>query len=180
MVGELPYLANTGKVKDAFIADVHGEKEVFVIHNVQIRSETQPGDTGDYYSTLVYKYIAGNYVEDARLSKYFGKGSDIENGKGGDGYAYLYPYKNRREVVDKLQGDNFRGWNDGKTSELVVARKTNIYDLPSVATRTKMYLIPGDVVTLQEIEAGWVSIVFKTKKDKEIKGWVTCEALSGC
>lgn len=179
-VGDLPFLAETGRVVDAFFAEVDSEQKFFVIHNVLIRSETQPGDTGDYYSVLVYRHQGSSYVEDTRLSNYFGKGSDIRDGLENGSYAYVYPYKTRKSITDRIATTGFKRWDSGGVVHLLIKSKTNIYEVPSIATKTRMYLVPGDQVLQQEVEAGWVSIVYETKKHKTISGWVPCVAVGGC
>jgi hypothetical protein len=43
-----------------------------------------------------------------------------------------------------------------------------------------MYLIQGDSVLQEGVEAGWVKILFKTPKGKAIRGWVQCGDADGC
>lgn len=180
LIGTLPFLADTGRVADAFFAEVDSEKKLFVIHNVLIRSETQPGDTGDYYSVLVYKYQDGGYIEDRRLSSYFGKGSDVRTSLADNQFAYIYPYKTRQEILKRIRAEGFKRWATGIPIQLIVKTKTYIYEVPSIAAKTRMYLVPDDQVLQRTVEAGWVSIVYKTKTHRTITGWIPCAAVGGC
>lgn len=180
LVGHLPFLAATGKVVDAFISNVNGSDKLFVIHNVLIGSETQPGDTGDYYSILVFTRTENSYSEDYRLTKYFGKGSDINSTEYEPKPIYTFPYKTRQAITGQIRSENFKHWYNGENLHAVVKNKINIYEIPSIAMKTKMYLIPGDDVILKTIEGGWTSITYQTKKRRKIEGWIPCESLGGC
>lgn len=181
LIGQLPYLADTGKVRDAFLydADGAGEKKLFVIHSVEIRSDTGVKYSGEYYSVNVYKVEGGRYVRDDRLSTYFGDGGDVwaENYKG---FLYTFPYKSEMSVLEKLNSKSYSAWRSGTPVTLVVNKKTPIFVSPVLADVTHMYLVPGDKVWQDAVEAGWLSIVYKTSKGKEVRGWIQCGNADGC
>lgn len=181
LVGQLPYLSSTGQVRDAFLYAPDGVdvKRLFVIHSVEIRSDTGVKYSGDYYSVNVYKVEGDSYVRDDRLSTYFGDGGDIlaENYKG---LLYEFPYKNKSSVLEKLKSKLYRAWRAGTPVSLVINKKTPIYGSPVLADVTRMYLVEGDKVWQDAVEAGWLSIIYRTSKGKEIRGWIQCGNADGC
>lgn len=64
--------------------------------------------------------------------------------------------------------------------KLSINKKTPIYSSPVLAEATKMYLIKGDSVLQEGVEAGFLKIMFKTPKGKAIRGWVKCADADGC
>ncbi|QXI22757.1 hypothetical protein HU724_000320 [Pseudomonas iranensis] len=181
LVGQLPYLADTGKVRSAFFSDVQGssEKELFVIHSVGIHSDTGVRYSGEYYSVHVYKKSESGYSRDERVSKYFGEGGDIL----ADDYQnlmYEFPYKDQLSVSNKLATPAFSKWNEGVPVQLTINKKATIYSSPVFDDVTRMYLVSGDRVEQEAVEAGWLSIMFKTPKGKEIRGWILCGDAGGC
>ncbi|AMQ83076.1 hypothetical protein ACTJK3_01285 [Pseudomonas sp. 22105] len=181
LVGQLPYLADTGQVRAAFFADVKGgsESELFVIHSVGIHSDTGVKYSGEYYSVHVYKKSDDGYSRDERISKYFGEGGDIltDDYKG---FLYVFPYKDQLSVSNKLATTAFSKWNDGIPVQLTINKKAKIYSSPVFDDVTRMYLIAGDKVQQEAVEAGWLSVMFKTPKGKEIRGWILCGDADGC
>lgn len=181
LVGQLPYLADTGQVRAAFFADVKGssERELFVIHSVGIHSDTGVRYSGEYYSVHVYKKSKDGYSRDERVSKYFGEGGDIL----ADDYQNLiceFPYKDQLSVSNKLATPVFSKWNEGVPVQLTINKKSKIYSSPVFDDVTRMYLVSGDRVQQEAVEAGWLSIMFKTPKGKEIRGWILCGDADGC
>jgi len=181
LIGQLPYLAGTGKVRDAFLYDADGgsEKKLFVIHSVEIRSDTGVKYSGEYYSVNVYKQKNGSYVRDDRLSVYFGDGGDVlaENYKD---LLYTFPYKGEGAILKKLNSGSYKKWRAGSPVSLVINKKTPIYESPVLTDVTRMYLVAGDTVSQDAVEAGWLSIIYKTSKGKIIRGWIQCANADGC
>lgn len=181
LVGQLPYLAETGEVRAAFLAEVKGvpKAELFVVHSVGIHSDTGVKYSGEYYSVHVYKKEPGGYSRDERVSRYFGEGADIltDDYKG---LLYVFPYKDQLSVSNKLATPAFSKWNEGVPVQLTINKKSKIYSSPVFDDVTRMYLIAGDKVQQEAVEAGWLSVMFKTPKGKEIRGWILCGDADGC
>jgi hypothetical protein len=181
LIGQLPYLADTGKVRDAFLYGTSsvGGKKLFVIHSVEVRSDTGVKYLGDYYSVNVYGKDGDSYVRDDHLSDYFGAGGDIL----ADDYEqilYTFPYKSEKAILDKLNSESYKKWLAGTPVKLVINKKAPIYSSPVLSDVTRMYLIAGDTVSQEAVEAGWLSIVYKTSKGTKIRGWIQCENANGC
>ncbi|WP_085579005.1 MULTISPECIES: hypothetical protein [unclassified Pseudomonas] len=181
LVGQLPYLADTGQVRAAFFVDIEGgsESEFFVIHSVGIHSDIGVKYSGEYYSVHVYKKSEDGYSRDERISKYFGEGGDILNDDY-QGLLYAFPYKDQLSVINKLATPAFSKWNEGVPVQLTINKNAKIYSSPVFDDVTRMYLIAGDKVQQEAVEAGWLSVMFKTPKGKEIRGWILCGDADGC
>ncbi|MEE4672055.1 hypothetical protein V2L05_22755 [Pseudomonas alliivorans] len=180
LMGQLPFLADTGKVKAAFFANIgpNNDRRLFVIHGVEIRSDTGERYSGDYYTVQVYKPVNHRYVEDDKLSGYFGYGADVLDKD--NKIVYAFPYKTEKSVVSRLGSKVFDDWRTGAYIKLKVNKKTYIHNSPVASDITKMYLIIGDEVEQKAMEAGWVSIVYTSAKGKKISGWVLCADLDKC
>jgi hypothetical protein len=177
----LPFLADTGIVRAAFFADAEQDtaKELFIIHSVTIRSDTGVKYSGDYYTVQVYRASSEGYTKDKRLSSYFGYGGDVL----ADDYRnflYVFPYKDQAAIFDKLNSKSYKSWNSGSPVELVINQKTLIYSSPVLADITHMYLVTGDKIRQEGVQGGWISIVYRSKKGKDIRGWIQCSNAGGC
>lgn len=181
LIGQLPYLADTGKIEDAFLygTDNGTAEGLFVIHSVEIRSDTGVNYSGRYYTINVYKKDGDNFTRNEQLSTYFGKGGDIFD----EDYKellYIFPYKNKISILRSLKSEAYKKWRAGAPVNLVINKKTAIHNSPVLADVTRMYLLAGDVVSQSEVEAGWLSVIYKTSKGKEVRGWIQCENADGC
>lgn len=181
LVGQLPFLASTGKIRAAFFAKTGKNSKVrlFVIHSVEIRADTGLKYSGDYYTINIYKKSTKGYIRDEQISSYFGDGGDILSNDYKE-LAYTFPYKTELSIVEKLATENYRNWVAGTPTTLTTNKKTLIYPGPVLAEPTKMFLIKGDEVKQEAVQAGWLSVMFKTPKGKEIRGWIKCEDADGC
>lgn len=181
LIGQLPFLADTGKVRAAFFARTgqDAKDSLFVIHSVEIRSDTGVKYSGDYYTVHVYQDSANGYVRDERLSTYFGNGGDILSDNYKD-FVYVFPFKSESSITEKLASASYGSWLMGVPVGLAINKKTSIYSSPVLADVTRMYLVAGDKVKQEGVEAGWLSIMFKTPKGKEIRGWIQCRDADGC
>ncbi|MBU6960600.1 hypothetical protein KRR23_23000 [Pseudomonas sp. CVAP len=181
LIGKLPFLADTGKVRAAFFARTGQEakESLFVIHSVEIHSDTGVKYSGDYYTVHVYQNTVNGYVRDERLSTYFGNGGDILSDDYKD-FVYVFPYKSESSIIEKLASASYKNWCMGAPVNLAINKKTSIHSSPVLADVTRMYLVAGDKVKQEGVEAGWLSIMFKTPKGKEIRGWIKCENADGC
>lgn len=182
LIGELPFLAATGKIIAAFFADANHDwsDELFVIHAVPISSDTGVRYSSDYYSVHVYEKSINTYSRNERLSNYFGAGGDILDEEKEDLLAYKFPYKNEVPIREKLSSENYSKWVSGEEVAYTVNKKTYIHSFPVLAESTRMYLVSGDTVTQDTAEGGWISIIFNSPSKKEVRGWIKCEDIDGC
>jgi hypothetical protein len=183
LIARLPYVADPGEVQDAFTETlVSGDKELFVIHSAPIRAFTGISYGSDYFSVLAFHKTEEGFTPDKKLTDYFGSGADVlsPDNESDDRPIFTYPFKTRDSVVSQLSSKNYRNWESGDFSELVVNKKTSIYSSQSMMNATKMYLIKGDKVKRESVSAGWVYILYATAKKKEIRGWVPCVNVDGC
>lgn len=181
-IAGLPFLAATGAVKAAFFATTKpgAEPELIIIHSVGIRAYTGVNYLGDYYTVHAYANTPTGYVRDERLSNYFGNGGDIVRDFDSEELVYTFPYKTTDDIVAKLKSTAYKHWAAGDEVTLTINKKTPIYSSPVLAEVTKMYLIKGDSVLQEGVEAGFLNIMFKTPKGKAIRGWVKCADADGC
>jgi len=181
-VERLPYIADAGQIQDAFMANTsEDEQELFLIHSVAFRASGGVSLGSDYYTVLAYRRDNGSFVQDKALSEYFGSGADIIKFRGNvESHVYTYPFKTRKDILRQLTRASYRQWAPGVPITRTVGAKVPIYSMQSTSGDTGMYLIKGDRVLQEKFSAGWVSIRYVTKKNKEIRGWVLCEGIAGC
>lgn len=181
-VERLPYIADAGQIQDAFMVNTaEDQKELFIIHSVAFRASGGVSLGSDYFTVLVYRRENGSFVQDKALSEYFGSGADILSIQGDvERSLYTYPFKTRGDILRQLTRVSYHQWVAGGPIERTVGAKTSIYSMQSTSGDTGMYLIKGDRVLQEKFSAGWVSIRYVTKKNKEIRGWVLCEDIGGC
>ncbi|WKW30617.1 hypothetical protein KIH13_16995 [Pseudomonas viridiflava] len=110
--------------------------------------------------------MGDEFLIDEKLSSYFGYGTDIYD-KNYKGLIYTFPYKTESSIVSKLSSEEFISWSSGDTQNLRINKKTYIYSSPVIGDVTKMYLVAGDEVKQEAVEAGWVSMVYTSAKGKK-------------
>ncbi|UZA71549.1 hypothetical protein [Pseudomonas viridiflava] len=64
--------------------------------------------------------------------------------------------------------------------KLVINTKAFLHEAPTLADKTRMYLVAGDQVQQIGVEAGWLSVSYRTVKGKVIDGWIQCSDADGC
>ncbi|KNH47008.1 hypothetical protein [Pseudomonas lini] len=181
-IGGLPFLAATGRVQAAFLAQAKPDAEpmLFVIHAVGIRAYTGVNYLGDYYTVHAYARTTAGYVRDERLSNYFGNGGDIARDPESEELIYTFPYKTADAIAAKLNSAAYKRWAAGDRVTLTINKRASIHSSPVLADMTKMYLIKDDSVLQEGVEAGWLKVMFKTPEGKAIRGWVQCRDADGC
>jgi hypothetical protein len=187
-LGELPYLARTGNVEDAFQLDVNqdGKNDVVVIHSAEIRrSHTGGCQTSPWYSTLVYMRKEAGFEYDGRASGWFGDGFDFVEGESTPGIEtcdddklmYVHPYKTRDAVEKAISGSPFTSLTTDDTPlAATVIRKSwlSLYD--DFDSKTNKYLIAGDKVLVNRVTKGVCQITYSGGK-KPLQMWMQCDAL---
>lgn len=179
LIGELPYLASTGKIEASFFADANrnGVDELFVIHRVNIRSDTGVSYFGDYYTVLIYAKTTEGYSVDASYSNYFGRGGDIMMDADETNRAYIFPYKSERLIREKLASQNYIKWVQGRIIKFQTKNKTLLREAPVLADEIGNLLPGGISVVQKDVEGGWISVISEISG---ISGWVKCEEIEAC
>lgn len=178
-VDDLPYLAETGRIEDAFYAKDPVGEELVVIHRVPVNSYPGLIYSTDYYSVLVYRLAQEGLVKDARSTGFFDHGADVIDDK--DMVLFSYPYKHRNGVLQALQSKFYSDWLDARLTDFEVAEKrARLYTGASIALDSGMYVIAGDRVKVTGVSGGWVSMQYVTAKGKVIDAWMLCKDLKGC
>jgi hypothetical protein len=177
LIGELPYLAATGEVDAAFIANNMGADELFVLHRVNVRSDTGIPYAGDYYTVLAYNRIVSGFAKNDRLSNYFGSGGDILSSYDSDVLAYEFPYKSEGSIKKRLSSPNYLKWLQGDRVALI-SKGGALLREDSLLTETNGSLIAKKTSLIQKnIEAGWILV---TTENSNFAGWITCEEVESC
>lgn len=170
-IGDMPYLAETGGIVSIFKFN----KYLFVIHKVEISSDTGMSYASPYYTVLAYSINGLKTELDHNISKYFGDGADIINGKGVK--IYQFPYKTRGAMESELRSYLFRSIMSGIKIKASVTRKSFMYSEPIITKKTKSYLVLEDLVEIVGKEAGWCRVNYENNKFAIISGWVLCDSL---
>jgi hypothetical protein len=177
-IQELPYLATTGKVEDAFQLDVNqdGKEDVVVIHSAEITSYTGTCKASPWYSILILKQTESNFEYDERASNWFGNGGDLCEGDIGK-IIYVFPFKTKETIIKALMSSSLRSFlvNDVPRFALL-NRKSWLYDAAVGGVRTKKYLIAGDKVRVDGVQANMCQITYTGGK-KPLQMWLLCDAL---
>lgn len=181
-IARMPYVADPGEVQDAFLVSIAGDRqELFIIHSAPVRAFTGVSYGSDYFNVMAFNKRGTIFTFDKAISDYFGAGADVViHREENDVPVYTYPFKTQEKIVEQLKSDRFRDWYNHALPELTVVDKAFIYSSMAIADRSKMYLVKGDRVKQEAVSAGWISILYKTAKGKDIRGWVLCEAVGGC
>lgn len=175
MAGELPYLATTGRIKDAFVLDIDQDKrlDVVVIHSAEVRSETDV--RGAFYSVLAFTHKQDGALNlNEQISRWFGSGGDTPQTSGTNGY--VFPYKTRASIQAAAALPLFRLSSVSCPLPGTVNTKAPLYHSPVPQDKTKMYLVKGDKVTIEDVTAGWCEATYNGGK-KPLQMWLHCSAI---
>ncbi|OOF56762.1 hypothetical protein BKK56_02645 [Rodentibacter genomosp. 2] len=186
---KLPYLAESPVIYFSYFRNIKGKGYYLIVS-----STIKPGfnKTGipyvdDYFSYYFFKLNNQRYEFDQGLSDYFGEGGDIYdlNDINNDkvlypNIIYSYPFKNRKDIDNELDGVLFREWNSGSIKDGRIINKTFFQDVPNYVQEERRYLIKGDKFKVKSISARWLEIVYKNPKGKYYTGWVLCKDTSIC
>jgi hypothetical protein len=186
-IGELPYMATTGNIEDVFQldADKDGKKDIIIIHSAEIRAYTGSCKASPWYSISIYRQTESGFEYNRRASSWFGDGLDLADGSAepdketcnNDKLIYVYPYKTRDVIEQALSSSPFsKLMTNAASLAATVVRKSNLYNGTTVEAKTKKYLIAGDKVMVDRVEADWCLITYTGGK-KPLQMYVLCNDL---
>lgn len=175
---EFPYAGTKGEINDAFVLSVGSaaEEMLFVIHSVETPRSWDA--VSNIYDVTVMRLRRGILVPDEKLSRFFSLGGDLIDAQGRA--VYIYPYKERKAVVDSVRSPLFEFVYFSTPVLGVLQEKAFLYSgdgEPSVQDPQKMYLVKGDEVTLEDSTAGWCKVSYSGKKET-ITRWVQCRSVA--
>ncbi|MEZ0470344.1 FG-GAP repeat domain-containing protein [Luteimonas salinilitoris] len=177
---DLPYLAGTGKVRGSFFLDANndGNSDIFVIHSIEIRSDTGENYVSDYYTVSVYTENGGKYERNEKISKWFGTGGDIaepiDQTNKDYNIIYEFPYKTKESIESSINSPIYQNWLSGRQLSGTIREKASLHSFPVVADKTRSYLIAEDRVIIKSETAGWCEIQYLSESNELINMWTEC------
>jgi hypothetical protein len=170
---ELPYAGTKGRIHDVFLSHAAGAEALFIIYSIE---KPRSWDSiSDIYGVSVLGFHGDTLIQDKKLSRFFGMSGDFSELQSGEYYSY--PYKKRASIEEALRSPEFLLTASIIPVKGVVKAKAFLYggDLePTVKTR--MYLIGGDQVMVQDSTEGLCKISYAAKK-KTITKWILCSMI---
>lgn len=179
LVYEFPYAGTEGKINDVFFLPVNGKSEdvLFVIHSMETPKSWDP--VSDVYDVSAMRLQDGGFVQDEKLSRFFGMGGDLLDKKGG--VKDVYPYKDKKSVEEVVQSPLFSAVNSSALISGVIKESAFLYGGETEASwqdPKKSYLVKGDQVVVKDSVAGWCKIYYNSKKTKPVTMWVQCKSIT--
>ncbi|MNP37927.1 hypothetical protein D3C76_1314040 [compost metagenome] len=116
-------------------------------------------------------------VKDQAVSRFFDMGGDLVDAQGMP--SYIYPYKDRKSVEEAIRSPIFQTVNSSNSIKGTIKEKTFLYGgdtEPAMQDPSKMYLIKGDQITVEDSMAGWCKVSYAVKT-KLITMWVQCKSI---
>ncbi len=177
LVYEFPYAGTEGKINDAFLLTVDGvhDEMLFVIHSIETPRSWE--SVSDVYDVSVIKLQGEVLIQDLKLSRFFRLGGDLVDTQGRP--TYIYPYKDKKSVEETVRSPLFHAINASTPIEGTIQEKSFLYggdSEPAMQDPSKMYLIKGDQITLEDSMAGWCKVSYAAKA-KLIRMWVQCKTI---
>ena len=177
LVYEFPYAGTKGEINDVFLLSVDDARDdmLFVIHSVE--TPRSWNTVSDVYDVSVIGLQDGALVQDRKLSRFFDLGGDLVDAQGAP--SYIYPYKDRKSVEDAIRSPAFQAVNSSASIKGTIKEKTFLYGggaEPTMQDPSKMYLIKGDQITVEDSMAGWCKVSYAAKT-KLITMWVQCKSI---
>ncbi|MFS2201602.1 hypothetical protein ACCD00_24155 [Pseudomonas sp. Pseusp3] len=177
LVHEFPYAGTEGKITDAFFLPVDGvlEEMLFVIHRMEVPKSWD--SISDIYSVSVIRREGNTLLLDKKRTRFFDLGGDTVDEQGHS--TYVYPYKDKKSVEEAVSSPLFSTITADKKITGTVLEKTFLYEgasepLPQYSS--KMYLIKGDRVLVEDSTAGWCKVSYQAKV-KMITRWGQCKSI---
>ena len=173
----LLYDNTPGKIVDAFSSRIgHGRNEsVFVIHSMEVRNSlVEPNSSGKFYSVSVFDLIDKGLRRDERASGWFGADySWLSNGRN---IIYKFPYQSKIDVLHGIESPFAPLMNGGNKIQVIINKKSYLFDDSSVKSRSSKYLIKGDRAVVEDVSAGWCRVNYSSGK-VPLDMWLMCATL---
>lgn len=178
LVYEFPYAGTKGKINDAFAIFVSAASEemFFVIHSVEAPRAWDV--ISDVYDVSVFVFEGGALVRDELRSGFFDMGGDMKDNVGE--LSYVYPYKDKISVSKAVRSILFEVAGMPVPISGVVKEKSFLYGSdtePVIQEPSRVYLIKGDEVAVEQSMAGWCKVSFVTKV-KRVQKWMQCKSIA--
>jgi len=178
LVYEFPYAGTEGAIIDAFFLPAAGtlEEMLFVIHRMETPKSWAP--VSDIYNVSVIRREGDTLLLDQKRSRFFDLGGDAVDEQGRS--KYVYPYKDKRSVEAAVGLPLFHTIMADKKITGTILEKTFLYDggsEPLLQSSSKMYLIKGDRVLVEDSMAGWCRVSYQAKV-KIIVKWAQCKSIN--
>ncbi len=93
--------------------------------------------------------------------------------------TYLFPYKDKKSIDEVVNSPLFQVVNSSASVKGTIKEKAFLYggdSEPVIQDPSKMYLIEGDQVTVEDSIAGLCKISYEAKT-KPITMWVKCNSI---
>jgi hypothetical protein len=178
LVYEFPYAGTEGAITDAFFLPVAGavEEMLFVIHRMEAPRSWDP--ISDVYNVSVIRREGDALLLDKKRTRFFDLGGDTIDEQRRS--TYIYPYKDKKSVEAAIGSPLFHSIIDNKKITGTILEKTFLYDggsEPLPQNSSKMYLIKGDRVLVEDSMAGWCRVSYQAKV-KIIAKWAQCKSIN--
>lgn len=173
-IDAMPYLSDTGEIVDIFTTP--SPKELFVIHKVEIISDTGIPYSSAYHTVLAYTLNGLNSSLNSETTEHFSFGADILKSNSNEN-LYTFPYKTKKSIEDELHSKFYKELKNNKEVKSTILRKTYLYSYPVVTEKLKSHLVSGDTALITRKQANWCKINYETRTKKLINGWIFCSEL---
>jgi hypothetical protein len=177
-VYEFPYAGTEGRIIDAFFLPAKGgvEEMLFVIHRLEAPKSWD--SASDVYNVSVLKREGDTLLLDQKRTRFFDLGGDTVDEYGHP--TYTYPYKDKKSIETAIASPLFHTVAADEKVTGTIMEKTFLHggdSEPLPQHSSKMYLIKGDLVLVEDTTAGWCRVSYQTKV-KTIKRWAQCKSIN--
>jgi hypothetical protein len=178
LVYKFPYAGTKGEITEAFFLPVAGvdEEMLFVIHRMEAPRSWD--SISDIYNVSALRWESGALHLDQKRTRFFDLGGDTIDEQGRSTFAY--PYKNKKSVEAAISSPLFYSIIADNKITGTILEKTFLHDgdsEPLPQNSSKMYLIKGDRVVVEDSMAGWCRVSYQAKV-KIIKKWAQCKSIN--
>lgn len=178
LIFQFPYAGTEGTITDAFFFTAEGkfEETLFIIHRMEAPKSWD--SVSDIYSVSVFRWEGDSLLPDQKRTRFFDIGGDTIDEHGQS--TYMYPYKDKKSIESAIASPLFLTVVADEKVTGTIMEKTFLHDggsepLPEYSS--KMYLIKGDRVLVEDTTAGWCRVLYQTKV-KIIKKWAQCRSIN--
>lgn len=178
LVYKFPRTGTKGEITEAFFLPVAGvdEEMLFVIHRMEAPRSWD--SISDIYNVSALRWESGALHLDQKRARFFDLGGDTIDEQGRSTFAY--PYKDKKSVEAAISSPLFYSVIADNKITGTILEKTFLHDgdsEPLPQKSSKMYLIKGDRVVVEDSMAGWCRVSYQPKV-KIIKKWAQCKSIN--
>ncbi|WP_433736006.1 hypothetical protein [Pseudomonas putida] len=178
LIYEFPYAGTQGKITDAFFLPVDGvlDEMLIVIHRMEAPRSWD--SVSDIHSVSIIKREGNTLALDKKRTRFFDLGGSNVDEEGHS--TYVYPYKDKESVEEAVSSKLFSAIIADKKITGTILEKTYLNEgasEPIPQYSSKMYLIKGDRVLVEDSTAGWCKVSYQSKV-KMITKWAQCKSIN--